>query len=65
MALTFHLITHIFCIDPFGVNFDETFEERVLEANEYYDGIIPSSFTEQEKIVARQGYAGEWVYSYQ
>lgn len=46
-------------LDPFGYNFDETFEARLFEADEYYNGIIPKDFTKEERAVSRQGYAGK------
>jgi hypothetical protein len=43
---------------PFGPEFDKIFTDREDEADEFYDGIIPKSFTPQQKNIARQGYAG-------
>lgn len=48
--------------DPFGVSFDEIFEDRLKEADEFYNGIIPTSFTAEQRNIARQGYAGTYLY---
>jgi hypothetical protein len=40
------------------VNFDEIFGQRVKEADEFYDAVIPSEMDGDAKKVARQGYAG-------
>ena len=45
--------------DPFGESFDEEFAKRIEEADEFYDGIMPHSFSKEQKQIARQGYAGE------
>lgn len=44
--------------DPFGDSFDEDFASRIKEADEFYDGIIPNTFSDEQKKIARQGYAG-------
>ena len=44
--------------DPFGAEFDKVFSDRMTEADEFYSGIIPDSFTVEQKSIARQGYAG-------
>jgi mannosylglycerate hydrolase MGH1-like protein len=38
--------------------FDEIFAQRVAEADEFYDAVIPSETSDEAKKVARQGYAG-------
>ena len=43
---------------PFGTEFDRIFRNRINDADEFYDAIIPDSLSDQEKEVARQGYAG-------
>lgn len=52
--------------DPLGDEFDKIFSDRISEADEFYDGIIPNSFTPEQKNVSRQGYAGmdEWMDGY-
>ena len=39
-------------------NFDETFAERLREADEFYHEIIPSESTDEERQIFREGYAG-------
>ncbi|MBU6236732.1 MAG: glucosidase [Planctomycetes bacterium] len=39
-------------------DFDTTIEQRIVEADEYYDSIISPALSQQEKSVARQAYAG-------
>jgi hypothetical protein len=38
--------------------FDSLFTERIAEANEFYEEIIPSNIPEHERMLSRQGYAG-------
>jgi hypothetical protein len=44
--------------DPFGKHFDEVFEIRRHEADEFYASITPSSITNDEALVMRQALAG-------
>jgi len=44
--------------DAFGPSFDQVFQERITEANEYYDVIIPKALTVEERNISRQAYAG-------
>ncbi len=41
-----------------GREFDAIFEQRKAEADEFYDTRLPDAATEEERRVARQGYAG-------
>jgi hypothetical protein len=43
---------------PFGKHFDEVFAERVREADEFYQSVIPPSVNEDEAMVMRQALAG-------
>ena len=43
---------------PIGQEFDQTFEERIQEADEFYTAKIPAGPSQEERRVARQGYAG-------
>jgi hypothetical protein len=43
--------------DPFA-DFEEVFAQRLKEADEFYDAVIPSETSDEAKKVARQGYAG-------
>jgi hypothetical protein len=38
--------------------FDETFAERIKEANAFYKEIIPTGISSEERLICRQGYAG-------
>jgi hypothetical protein len=42
----------------FGAEFDETFAARLLEADEFYDSVIPQGLSADARRVARQSYAG-------
>jgi mannosylglycerate hydrolase MGH1-like protein len=44
--------------DPLGREFDTAFKARIREADEFYEGLLPSTLTSEERRVARQGYAG-------
>jgi hypothetical protein len=44
--------------DPFGARFDETFELRRAEADEFYDSVLPATLSGDAKNVARQALAG-------
>ncbi len=39
-------------------HFEETFEERIRETEEFYGNIIPSGVSPEERLICRQGYAG-------
>jgi hypothetical protein len=43
---------------PFGDAFEQIFRQRLAEADEFYDRITPSAFTEDERRVHRQALAG-------
>ncbi len=43
--------------DPFG-QFDQTFADRMREADEFYGALIPPSLSPDATSVVRQGYAG-------
>ncbi len=42
----------------FGPEFDQTFEQRQREADEFYAGVIPQDLTPDAKNVMRQAFAG-------
>jgi hypothetical protein len=42
----------------FGPGFDNVFEHRIREADEFYGARLPATTTEDERRVLRQGYAG-------
>jgi hypothetical protein len=42
----------------FGREFDELFEQRIAEANEFYESRIPRELDAEQRGVARQAYAG-------
>jgi hypothetical protein len=44
--------------DAFGPGFDGVFTDRLRDANEFYDDVIPASLSEDERLVARQAFAG-------
>ena len=44
--------------EPFNGNFDRTFADRKREADEFYSSVIPQDLSTDEKLVARQAYAG-------
>jgi hypothetical protein len=44
--------------DPFGKEFDQTFEARKHESDEFYANIIPASLDADAKNIIRQGYSG-------
>jgi hypothetical protein len=43
--------------EPFG-DFDETFAERIREADDFYNATLPAEMDDDSRKVARQGYAG-------
>src|SRR6185503_12805950 len=43
---------------PFGRGFDEVFEARMAEADEFYAERIPARLSSEERAVSRQAYAG-------
>ena len=44
--------------EPFGRAFDQVFHQRRIEADEFYEAVIPQTLGAQEKNIARQAYAG-------
>ena len=52
-------------VDPFGPEFDEVFSDRKLEADDFYDRIIPESVGPHQRVISRQAYAGRWVWQQQ
>ena len=43
---------------PFGADFERTFKQRIREADEFYAAKLPAKSSPDEKLVARQAYAG-------
>jgi len=43
---------------PFGPEFEQIFETRKRECDEFYDAVLPEGFNTQERLIARQSYAG-------
>ncbi len=43
---------------PFGHEFDQLFEKRVREADAFYAARIPENLSADERLIARQAYAG-------
>ena len=39
-------------------DFDETFEERITEADRFYANLIPANISRDDRLISRQGYAG-------
>ena len=44
--------------DAFGDVFDDLFQKRCREADEFYDAIAPKNLTADERLVQRQAFAG-------
>lgn len=42
----------------FGLAFDRVFDERIREAGQFYETVIPREVSDEERCVARQAYAG-------
>ena len=43
--------------DPFA-HYDDTFKQRIAEAQEFYDAVQPAALTADERMVQRQAFAG-------
>ena len=43
---------------PFGDRFNQIFDQRIAEANTFYDSVTPDYVSEQQRAVSRQAYAG-------
>jgi glycogen debranching enzyme len=43
--------------ERFGAAFDRVFADRIREANAFYESVLPTAMTPEERNVARQGYA--------
>lgn len=46
--------------DPFGPRFEEIFQTRLEEADDFYSSINSHDFGPQQKLISRQAYAGRW-----
>jgi hypothetical protein len=46
------------CEDPFDEDFDAIFEKRINETRQYYDALLPSSLSAEEKEVSVRAYSG-------
>jgi len=44
--------------EPFGDGFERVFADRIREADDYYSALLPGHLPEEERRIARQGYAG-------
>ena len=44
--------------NPFGKDFDVIFKDRIREADDFYNAIIPSTIGPQQMLISRQAYAG-------
>ena len=44
--------------DPFGVEFDEVFDAREKEADDFYDQIMSKNLGPEQRNISRQAYAG-------
>ncbi|PTX99839.1 glucosidase [Verrucomicrobia bacterium LW23] len=44
--------------EVFGKHFEAVFEQRIQEANDFYESLSPPQCTPEEKLIARQAYAG-------
>jgi hypothetical protein len=60
VTIKLRLNDHYLPVDtnPFGAEFNSTFEQRRQEADEYYATIIPAQLSDDAKKVMRQGFAG-------
>ena len=44
--------------ESLGSDFDQTFTQRIAEADEYYESIIPQDVDAEQRMISRQAYAG-------
>ena len=45
--------------DPFGLKFQEVFQSRIEEADDFYNKIMPTGLGPKQQLVSRQAYAGK------
>ena len=45
--------------DPFGLKFQEVFQSRIEEADDFYNNIMPTGLGPKQQLVSRQAYAGK------
>lgn len=55
---TCHGQPETFATEAFGDSFDETFGDRIAEANEFYSNRIPATLSDDRQLIMRQAYAG-------
>ncbi|KAA9041678.1 glucosidase [Ginsengibacter hankyongi] len=51
-------LTNTETAEPFPKKFEQVFEKRKKEADEFYDAVIPSNISEDQKNIQRQAFAG-------
>jgi hypothetical protein len=44
--------------EAFGKGFDDIFKTRITEANDFYASLLPKALSAEQKLIARQAYAG-------
>ena len=44
---------------PFGKEFDTIFADRIQEADEFYECLLPKTLGPQQALISRQAYAGK------
>ena len=59
VVLKMRLANRELAVAPFGKDFDLIFEDRIREADDFYNAIIPSTIGPQQKLISRQAYAGQ------
>ena len=59
VVLKMRLANRELAVAPFGKDFDIIFDDRIREADDFYNAIIPSSIGPQQKLISRQAYAGQ------
>ena len=64
VVLKMRLANRELSIAPFGRDFDTIFDDRIREADDFYNAIIPSTIGPQQKLISRQAYAGQRQGSY-
>ena len=47
-----------FPVQPFGAGFDAIFTDRLAEANQFYDQVIPAGTPDQDRLISRRAFAG-------
>ncbi|MEO6700925.1 MAG: glucosidase [Jatrophihabitantaceae bacterium] len=58
VTVALRLRADAFSEQPFGAGFESVFTDRIAEADQYYQQVIPADTSDQDRLIARRAFAG-------